>query len=192
MFEDGATFIAGVSLPATVRGRSGKHSIVGMVTTKEFTPFDVGPGEASPVEPPAALTPRSGSWIVQYKMYQHVKEWEDAGGAPRGWGMFATFVAADGWTNKSALVLTLGLGGVPFTRRQYDRFGIAYSQDGVSLKYREQARPFNLNSENVFEAFYSFAVTRFIKTTADLQVIRPMWQGSGTAVLPGVRLVIDL
>ena len=62
---------------------------------------------------------------------------------------------------------------------------------GVSFKYREQARPFNLNSENVLEAFYGFAITPFVVLSADLQVIRPMLQGSGTAVLPGVRLVIE-
>jgi hypothetical protein len=48
----------------------------------------------------------------------------------------------------------VGIGGTaPFRRRPYDRYGIAYSQDGVSFPYRDQARPFDLNSENVLEAF---------------------------------------
>jgi FtsX-like permease family len=38
-------------------------------------------------------------------------------------------------------VLTLGLGGTaPFSSRPHDRYGIAYSQDGVSFPYRDQAR----------------------------------------------------
>jgi hypothetical protein len=36
------------------------------------------------------------------------------------------------------------------------------SQDGVSFPYRDQARPFDLNSENVLEAFNAFAFTPFI------------------------------
>ena len=125
-------------------------------------------------------------------MYQYFSERTAADGTTRGWGMFATFAAADGRTNKSGLVLTLGLGGdAVLERRRHDRWGVAYTQDGVSFKYREQARPFNLNSENVLEAFYGFAITPFVVLSADLQVIRPMLQGSGTAVLPGVRLVID-
>ena len=72
-------------------------------------------------------------------------------------------VGADGKTNKSGAVLTLGLGGTaPFSSRPHDRYGVAYSQDGVSFPYRDQARPFDLNSENVLEAFYGFALTPFI------------------------------
>jgi porin len=191
MFEEGATFITGLSVPTTLKNNAGKHSVVGMVTTRKFTPFDTGAGEENPVAPTDSLAPQAGSWIVQYKMYQYFHQSKGTDGTPIGWGMFGTFVVADGRTNKSGLVLTLGLGGVLFEAREHDRFGVAYSQDGVSLKYREQARPFNLNSENVCEAFYTFAVTPFIKITADIQVIRPMLQASGTAVLPGVRLVLD-
>jgi hypothetical protein len=70
MFEEGATFISGLSLPSRFGGKSGNHSITGMITTREFTPFDVGPGETlGPVAPPLVLVPESGSWILQYKMF---------------------------------------------------------------------------------------------------------------------------
>jgi carbohydrate-selective porin OprB len=89
-------------------------------------------------------------------------------------------------------VLTLGLGGTgPFSSRPHDRYGVAYSQDGVSFPYRDRARPFDLNSENVLEAFYGFALTSFIVMTADLQVIRPMVQLRRAAMLPGVRMVVN-
>jgi hypothetical protein len=63
--------------------------------------------------------------------------------------------------------------------------------NGTPLKYREQARPFDLDSENVFEAFYTVAVTPFFKVTADIQALRPMLKASGVAVLPGLRVVVD-
>jgi porin len=193
MFKDGATFISGISVPTKFRGRSGKHSFTGMITTKEFTPFDQGPGETpDPVLPSEPLVPRAGSWIVQYKFFQYVSEHKAMDGTTTGWGVFGTLVGADGETNKSGAVLTVGIGGTaPFRSRPYDRYGIAYSQDGVSFPYRDQARPFDLNSENVLEAFYGFAFTRFIVVTADLQVIRPMVQLRRTAVLPGVRMVVN-
>jgi len=192
IFKDGATFISGIGFPTAFGNKSGKQSVTGMVTTRKFTPFFDGPGEIGPIAPPLQLIPEAGSWILQYKMCQYLSEPTSVDGTRRGWGMFATFAAADGRTNKSGLVLTLGLGGdAVMERRPHDRWGVAYTQDGVSFKYREQARPFNLNSENVLEAFYGFAITPFVVLSADLQVIRPMLQGSGTAVLPGVRLVID-
>jgi Carbohydrate-selective porin, OprB family len=193
MFKDGATFISGVSVPTRFKGRSGRQSFTGIVTTKKFTPFDQGAGETpDPVPPSEPLVPRAGSWIVQYKFFQYFSEHKAADGTTTGWGIFGTLVGADGKTNKSGAVLTLGIGGTgPFASRPYDRYGAAYSQDGVSFPYRDQARPFDLNSENVFEAFYGFAVTRFVVVTGDLQVIRPMVQLRRVAVLPGVRLVVN-
>jgi porin len=193
MFKDGATFISGIGMPVKFQGKSEKHSFTGMVTTKKFTPFDQGPGEApDPVLPSEPLVPRAGSWVVQYKFFQYFSEHKAADGTTTGWGIFGTLVGADGKTNKSGAVLTLGLGGAaPFSNRPHDRYGAAYSQDGVSFPYRDQARPFDLNSENVLEAFYGFAFTPFIVLTADLQVIRPMVQLRRTAMLPGVRIVVN-
>jgi porin len=192
LFKDGATFIAGINFPTEYLGKTGKHSLTGMITTRKFTPFFDGPGEVGPVEPPADLKPEAGSWVVQYKMYQYFSQSVTAGGTTLGWGVFGTLAAADGRTNKSGLVLTLGLGGRgTLTGRPLDRWGVAYTQDGVSYPYREQAKPFRISNEKVFEAFYSYALTPFAMLTADLQVIQPMLQGSKTAVLPGVRLVVD-
>ena len=129
---------------------------------------------------------------MQYKFFQYFSEHKAADGTTTGWGIFGTLVGADGKTNKSGAVLTLGLGGTaPFRSRPHDRYGVAYSQDGVSFPYRDQARPFELNSENVLEAFYGCAFTPFIVVTADLQVIRPMVQLRRTAVLPGVRMAVN-
>lgn len=192
LFKDGVTFIGGINFPTRFMGMSGKQSVTGMITTREFTPFFDGPGEIGPVEPPLQPRPEAGSWVVQYKMYQYFSEYRAGDGSTRGWGMFGTLAAADGRTNKSGLVLTLGLGGHGSRPgRPRDRWGVAYTQDGVSYKYREQAKPFRLSNEKVLEAFYSFAVTPFVMLTADLQVIRPMLQGSDTVVLPGIRLVVD-
>jgi hypothetical protein len=77
--------------------------------------------------------------------------------------LFGTLAAAEGRTNKSGLVLTLGLGG-----------------HGVLI-----------SNEKLFEAFYSYPFASFAMLTANLQVIRLMLQGSKTAVLSGVRLVVD-
>jgi hypothetical protein len=80
----------------------------------------------------------------------------------------------------------------PFKSRKYDRWGAAFSIDGVSLVYRRQVGPLiNLDSEHVFEGFYNFALTRFITITGDVQIIRPMLTGSGIAVLPAARMVIN-
>jgi hypothetical protein len=38
-------------VPVKFRGKSGKHSFTGMVTTKKFTPFDQGSGETPESRP---------------------------------------------------------------------------------------------------------------------------------------------
>jgi porin len=192
LFRDGATFITGINFPTRFLAKFGKHSLTVMVTTREFTPFFDGPGEIGPVEPPPQLKPKSGSWVLQYKFHQYFGQSPSGGAETRGWGMFGTFAAADGETNKSGLVLTLGVGGHgAMPGRPLDRWGVAYTQDGISFPYRDQAKPFRVSNEKVFEAFYSYALAPFAMVTADLQIVRPMLRGSGTAVLPGVRVVVD-
>ena len=106
--------------------------------------------------------------------------------------MFATFAAADGRTNKSGLVLTLGLGGdAVMERRPHDRWGVASRRmASVSSIGSRPGRSIS-TVRTCWRMLFGFAITPFVVLSADLQVIRPMLQGSGTALLPGVRLVID-
>lgn len=193
LFNEGATFISGINFPTTFGAKSGQQSLTGMITTRKFTPFDDFSGVLNPFPPGVPPTPKRGSWIVQYKGYQYFKEHKETDGTTTGWGAFWTFVVADGLTNKSGLVLTGGVGGTgPFQNRKRDRWGVAFSIDGVSKRYREQVGPLvHIDSEHVFEAFYNFSLTPFVSFSGDLQVIRPMLTGSGIAVLPGARMVIN-
>ena len=194
LFKDGATFITGMNFPTKWLNKTGKQAVTVMVTTKKLTPFDDrNDGITNPVPPTEPLTPKSGSWIVQYKFFQYFKEQKEADGYTTGWGIFGTFARADGKTNKSGLVLAFGAGGTgPFKARKYDRWGAAFLIDGVSLFYRRQVgKEIHLDSEHVLEGFYNFYLTRFISITGDVQVIRPMLTGSGIAVLPAARLVVN-
>jgi len=194
MFKEGATFITGVNFPTKWLNKSGKQAVTVMMTTRKLTPFDDRQdGIINPVEPVEPLTPKSGSWIIQYKFFQYFKEHKEQNGMTTGWGVFGTFAGADGKTNKSGAVLTLGIGGTgPFQSRKYDRWGAAFVIDGVSRVYRRQVgAAIHLDSEHVFEGFYNFAITRFVTLTGDVQVIRPMLTGSGIAVLPAARMVIN-
>lgn len=194
LFNEGATFISGINFPTKWLDKTGKQSVTVMVTTRKLTPFDDRfDGIVNPAPPTVPLTPKSGSWIVQYKFFQYFKEHKESDGTTTGWGVFGTFAGADGKTNKSGAVLTAGVGGAgPFKSRKYDRWGAAFSIDGVSLVYRRQVGPLiHLDSEHVFEGFYNFALTRFVMLTGDVQIIRPMLTGSGIAVLPAARIVIN-
>jgi carbohydrate-selective porin OprB len=194
LFEDGATFILGINFPTNWHDSSGKQSLTGMITTRKLTPFDDrSDGLQNPFPSAEPLQQESGSWVVQYKFYHYIAEQQQRDGSTTGWGVFGTVAAAEGRTNKSALVVALGLGGTaPFATRPYDRWGIAFAIDGVSLVYRRQVgEAVRLDSENVLEAFYSYAFTRSIALTADVHVIRPMLTGSGTAVLPAIRMVVN-
>ena len=101
LFKDGVTFIGGINSHTRFMDMSGKQSVTGMITTREFTPFFDGPGEIGPVEPPLQPRPEPGSWVVQFKMHRDFSEYRAYDGSTRGWGMFGTLAAADGRTNRA-------------------------------------------------------------------------------------------
>jgi hypothetical protein len=46
-----------------------------------------------------------------------------------------------------------------------------------------------LRAEHQVEIFYNFHITPWLRLTGDLQILRPIPQIAGTAIVPGARLV---
>lgn len=83
-----------------------------------------------------------------------------------------------------------GIGGrSPFCGRDYDTFGVGYFFLGLSDSFKDLTAPFvPQQNEHVVETFYNYALTRWCRLTADLQVAEPSTVGFDTAIIPGLRL----
>ena len=88
----------------------------------------------------------------------------------------------------------IGVGGTSFIAdRPDDRFGIAYFYNGLSgnLKDGLDTLGIDLADEQGIEAFYNYAVTPWLRLTADAQVIDPSLSDD-TAIFLGLRAQLKL
>jgi len=193
LFRQGVTFAPAVSFPSGFGGKSGRHSLSGTITTRKFTPFDQLAQVILPGEPAKPIVPKSGSWSLTYTFHQYIRENRGQSGEKNGWGIFGVLTLADKNTNPVSQFMTFGVGGNGlFKSRQRDRFGVAYGFTGASRKLRSALAPLlKIGNEHIFETFYNFSITPGIWLTGDVQIIRPVLQSAKTAVVPGIRLVIN-
>lgn len=193
LFRQGLTFAPAVSFASKFGGKTGRHSLSGTVTTRKFTPFDQLAQVILPGEPQKPIVPKSGSWSLTYTFHQYIRENPVQNGEKNGWGLFGVLTIADKTTNPVSRFMTFGVGGNGlFKNRKRDRFGIAYGFTGASQKLRSALEPLlKIGNEHIFETFYNFSITPGIWLTGDVQIIRPVLQSAKTAVVPGVRLVIN-
>lgn len=192
LFGDGVTFYPGIHLPTKWFGKSGKHSFEGAVTTKSYTPFDAIRQIVIPGPPLNPLEPRRGSWSLAYVGRQYIVE----RGKRDGWGIFVQASIADEERSPVTRYFDIGLGGNGlFKSRPRDEFGIAWAYTGLSRVLKDNLNLISLGnlrprSEFVFETFYNFHITPWLRFTGDLQVIRPTRQAVDMAIVPGARVEI--
>lgn len=85
-----------------------------------------------------------------------------------------------------------GVGGTsPIPGRERDKFGLGLFYVGYSDPLKESLRMLlPVRDESGIEAFYNYAVTPWLRLTADAQFIRPPRSDRGTAILTGIRAQI--
>jgi porin len=125
---------------------------------------------------PAQLPKRHGSsWAMSYTFDQYL--WQPAGNPHHGIGVFFGFGASDGNPNPIQYTFFGGIGGkgvVP--GRPGDTFGIGAARTLFSdefLSFLRQRLDLGLRREDAFEAYYNFALTPWLNTTLDLQIVNP-------------------
>jgi porin len=81
----------------------------------------------------------------------------------------------------------------PMATRPHDRMGVAGWYNGLSDNFTDLVSPVaDLRDLWGFEVYYNFAVTPWAHLSADLQLSENARESDDIAVIPGVRLVIDL
>jgi len=190
LFTDGVTVAPSIHIGTKFFGKTGKHSFGGAITTKRYTPFDSIKQVIIPGPPIHPIEPEPGSWSVQYTFRQYLVERS----RNDGWGIFAQASVADQRTSPITRFVDAGLGGNGlFTSRPRDEFGIAYAYTDLSNVLKDNLdllKIRRLRAEHQVEMFYNFHITPWLRLTADLQILRPIRQVAGTAIVPGARLGI--
>ena len=190
LFADGVTFSPGFIFPTKYFGKTAKHSFGGAITTKKYTPFDAIKQIVIPGPPINPVTPKRGSWSVNYVFRQYIVE----RGSRDGWGFFTQASFADKGTSPITRFVDLGLGGNGlFKSRSTDEFGISYAytdfskvlKDNIDLLTQGGKAP---RAEHQVEMFYNLHLTPWLRLTGDLQIIRPTRNVASTAIIPGIRL----
>lgn len=175
-FDDGFTTSLSVTVPISIDGKPGYHSVRGVYSTLNGTDFRdipdlILPGGAQ------NLGTIDGYWFASYSFQQYLVV--DEQNPQRGWGLFGQLAVSDGNPNPFGWSGFIGIGGAGLLPgRPDDRFGVSYFYYGFSedLKDSLASLNYNLNDESGIEAFYNVAVTPWLNVTADGQVI---WPGDG-------------
>jgi len=190
VFADGVTLAPVINLPTKWFGKTGKHSFSYTVTTKKYTPFDAIKQVVIPGPPLNPIEPKRGSFSISYVGRQFLVERSK----DDGWGVFTQLSIADKNTSPVTRFVDVGLGGNGiFKARLPDEFGIAYAYTGLSSVLTENLNLVSVGNvrpraEHQFEGFYNLHLTRWLRLTGDLQVIRPVVRRANVAVIPGARL----
>ncbi len=170
------------------------------VWSGDFT--DIGGGQLNNIIAGAGLDQESKSWAIFGNVWQYVQIFEDTSERPmnhhdgrpdlRGWGFFLMWGVADEDTNPFKWSLAGGVGGrglIP--GREEDVFGIGYFYNGLQQGGVVDRTQDLRSAEQGFEIFYEAQVTGWLHVTPDLQVVRPAFGDNDTAVVLGLRVLVD-
>ncbi len=82
----------------------------------------------------------------------------------------------------------------PFASRAGDRVGIAYWYNGLGGDFKDLVSDQGIPLRDLWgvEVYYNFEITPWFHVTPDLQILQNEFDGDNTAIVVGVRAVMDL
>lgn len=184
-FDVGTTTNLSATVPLTLFGLTGYHTLRGVYSTDEGFNLANVPQLLLPSAAPTILT-RQGYYYGSYSLQQLL--WQDPDHPGGGWGLFGRVSASDTNPNPIGDVVIVGIGGSTPGRAD-DRWGVAWSDYLFSRDLKSGLAKVgqSLNDERVLEAYYDVAVVDHIRFGPDAQAIWPGTPGKSTALFLGVR-----
>lgn len=190
-FDNGATVYAELNLPTTFFDRPGHQGISGTYSSGKYTSLT----PAAYLDPIVGLviipTRKTGSWCLAYNFDQAL--YVSPNDPQRMWGVFGNFGIADSNPSPVRWFASAGISGAsPIAGRETDSFGIAYFYLGVSEPLKNLAPLLlPLRDEQGVELYYNVSLRPWCQITPDLQVITPFRNRADTALLFGLRAMVD-
>jgi porin len=190
-FAEGINFSPSFVIPRKTFGHNETHTFAGTFSTQAGTDLADLPQVILPPEE-RQIGVKRGPFNLNYTYERYF--FQNPRNPADGWGMFAKFAIADGNPNTLQNTLEIGIGGSGlFANRSNDRFGVGYFSLGLSDTLKDFLQPlFPVRRERGMEAFYSFAVMRWLRVTADVQVLPATIVGEDTKVFGALRTKISL
>ena len=187
-FKDGVVLAGSWMLPTQLFGLKSFHTFRGAYSnTRGFDLNDIGAFRQQ-ISRDASET-KKGFWLASYSIQQYLFQSDKDPSV--GWGLFGFASLSDGNPNPVKWSMLAGLAGNNLIRgRENDRWGIGVyhyalcqplisglAENGV---YRR--------SEGGVEAFYNYAITPWLRLSADIQIIDPWVVGKSRATFMAMRL----
>lgn len=187
-FKDGVVLAGSWMLPTQFFGLKSFHTFRGAYSnTRGFDLNDIGAFRQQ-ISRDVSDT-KKGFWLASYSIQQYLFQSDKDPSV--GWGLFGFASLSDGNPNPVKWSMLAGLAGNNLIRgRENDRWGIGIyhyalcqplisglAENGV---YRR--------SEGGVEAFYNYAITPWLRLSADIQIIDPWVVGKSRATFMAMRL----
>ncbi len=172
-FSKGTTMSLAVTVPTKLAGLQGYIGLRGVYSSKSGFNLDDISALILPPESRGALI-KTGYWYGQASFQQYL--YQDPDNPASGWGLFGELALSDGNPNAIRGHGIIGIGGnAPFAGRSLDRWGVAYFKYKLSESLLEGLSQFNLvrQDEQGMEVFYNYAITPWLRVTANLQWVDP-------------------
>lgn len=186
-FERGIGAGLMLTVPVEIGGLKGFHTV--RVAYSNARGFDLEDIDETPRIAQLKGITKKGYRFVSYAIQQYLMQ--SATDPKVGWGVFSLATLSDGNPNPVRWSVVAGLAGNNLmTGREDDRWGVGYYHYRLSplLLSGLQARRINRRSESGVEAFYNFAVTKWLRLSGDVQIIDPWNPLRARASYLGLRL----
>jgi porin len=191
MFDNGANILGTYRYYTELGGLPGSHLFGGIWATGEYVSYDplsfvIIPGQG------IGAVKQTGAYSLLYIGEQTL--WSDGVKNGRNVGFLTQWALADeatspfAWSGNAA-IQTKGLS----RSRPNDAIGVGYFHTALSDDFVNSLSPvFDLRDVNGVELYYNMSLAPCFNVTTDLQVIEPAESRYDTAVVAGLRAVLQL
>jgi porin len=182
LFEDGVNVSLGLSWAGELAGRKSGLGVTATYSTAEGTDY-----EQIGLPPGTATSTKKGSYNVAVEASHLLVESAHTKG--KGLGLYAKAAIADGNPNPIRGSFVGGLAGHAIVPgRPLDYFGVGYYFYNFSNELQDAVAPVgSFTDEQGVEAYYVFALTPWLRLTADLQWVNPATGANKSMWLGGLR-----
>ena len=187
LFDNGANIFACWRFFTRYRGLPGSHAFGGIWSTGDFVSLD--PADFVFIPDNGVVASRvGGAYFLTYILEQTL--WEDRCHKERNVSLMSQLGIADERTCPIGWSANIGVQATGFSdARPHDKFGMGYFHSGISNDLQNLlSGVLPLQDVDGVEMYYTAALARGLRLTADLQVVEPADARNDTAVVFGLRL----
>jgi len=188
-FEKGTAVGGAVTVPTEIAGLRGYQTARVAYSNARGVDLEDIPNERQSLLVCGAVCTKKGYWFTSYAIQQNLFQSETNPAV--GWGLFTLATLSDGNPNPIKWSMLAGLAGNNLLAgRENDRWGVGFFHYGLSnlLLGGLAALRVDRRSEGGVEAFYNFAITPWLRLSADLQVVDPWNPARSRATYAALRL----